>query len=129
MRAANDAIVSPTYVVDLVNVTLDLVIDREAGVWHLSNRGASSWAAFARQVAALAGLPTEMIEPVPTLALGYAARRPRYSVLASERGAAMPTLDDALSRYMRDTLAEAARQDRRMAGAPAEGRRRRRNAA
>jgi dTDP-4-dehydrorhamnose reductase len=129
VRAASDAMVSPTYVVDLVNVTLDLLIDREAGLWHLSNRGASSWAALARRVAALAALPPGLIEPVPTAAFGYAARRPRYSVLASERGGAMPTLDNALSRYMHDTLAEATREDRRLAGAPLEGRRRPREAA
>lgn len=122
--AASDAVVSPTYVVDLVNATLDLLIDVETGIWHLSNIGASSWAALAQQVATLAGLPPALINPVPTLALGYAARRPRYSVLASERGAVMPSLENALNRYMHDSLTEATRRDRRTPGTPAEGRRR-----
>jgi dTDP-4-dehydrorhamnose reductase len=122
--AASDAVVSPTYVVDLVNATLDLLIDLEAGIWHLSNIGASSWAALAQRAAALAGLRTELIDAVPTLALGYPARRPRYSVLASERGTVMPSLEDALGRYMHDSLTEATRHDRRSPGTPAEGRRR-----
>jgi dTDP-4-dehydrorhamnose reductase len=115
--------------VDLVNVTLDLVIDRESGLWHLSNRGASSWAALASRVAALAGLPDELIEWVPTAVLGLAARRPRFAVLASERGAPMPTLDNALARYMRDTQEEAARDHHRLASTPEHRRSRRRDAA
>jgi dTDP-4-dehydrorhamnose reductase len=49
--APADCVVSPTYVPDLVNATLDLLIDRETGVWHLANEGATSWAEFGRKVA------------------------------------------------------------------------------
>lgn len=41
--AAIDLVVSPTYVPDLVHTCLDLLIDRESGIWHLSNCGALSW--------------------------------------------------------------------------------------
>jgi dTDP-4-dehydrorhamnose reductase len=109
VRTAMDAVVSPTYVVDLVNAVLDLLIDRERGIWHLTNRGAVSWTEFGRQVAAITRLPSELIVGVPTRTLGYAAARPRYSVLASERGAIMPPLDDALSRYLRDVVLEGPR--------------------
>ena len=37
-RAAGDLTVSPTYVPDLVHACLDLLIDGEAGIWHLSQR-------------------------------------------------------------------------------------------
>src|SRR5690606_25597244 len=37
VAAASDITVSPTYVPDLVNVCLALMIDRERGVWHLTN--------------------------------------------------------------------------------------------
>src|SRR3954464_193589 len=96
VRPAIDAVVSPTYVVDLVNTVLDLLIDHEHGIWHVTNRGSVSWKRFADQIAAVTRLPLELIEGVPTKSLGYAARRPRYAVLASERGAIMPTLEDAL---------------------------------
>jgi dTDP-4-dehydrorhamnose reductase len=42
VEAADDVIVSPTYVPDLVNAALDLLIDDERGIWHLTNRGATS---------------------------------------------------------------------------------------
>ena len=47
---------SPTYVPDLVQTCLDLPIDRETGIWHLSNAEPVSWAELARRVALLAGL-------------------------------------------------------------------------
>jgi dTDP-4-dehydrorhamnose reductase len=98
--AADDAITSPTYVPDLVHAALDLLIDGERGLWHLANAGAITWADLARRAAALAGLDPEGVEGRPTSLLGPAAPRPRYSVLGSERGALLPTLDDALARYL-----------------------------
>src|SRR5262249_23296421 len=53
--AADDVVISPTYVPDLVQATLDLLIDAERGIWHLANGGAMSWAALAQHVAELAG--------------------------------------------------------------------------
>ena len=99
-RAAGDLVVSPTYVPDLVNVSLDLLIDGAAGVWHLSNGEALSWAAFARRVAAAADLRGDLVASCEAATLGFVARRPRYSALASERSMLMPTLDNALDRFL-----------------------------
>jgi dTDP-4-dehydrorhamnose reductase len=101
-RAADDAVVSPTYVPDLVHGALDLLIDGEDGVWHLSNVGVTTWADFARRAAGMAGLDAGLIEACSTRSLGFAAQRPLYSVLASERGTLLPTLDDALARYVQE---------------------------
>jgi dTDP-4-dehydrorhamnose reductase len=101
-RAAQDQCVSPTYVPDLVQAALDLLIDGEAGLWHLSNRGAVTWAAFAHMAAEAAELDTSLIDSLPTAALCQVAQRPRYSALASERAVLMPPLDDALYRYLND---------------------------
>jgi dTDP-4-dehydrorhamnose reductase len=104
--AADDAIVSPTYVPDLVNASLDLLIDGEGGIWHLANSGALTWAELARRVAEMAGLDAGRVKGCPTHALGgAAARRPLYSVLGSERGALLPTLDDSLTRYVNECTA------------------------
>jgi dTDP-4-dehydrorhamnose reductase len=100
--AAADATVSPTYVPDLVNASLDLLIDGEGGVWHLSNQGGVTWAELARRAARLFGMDAGLVEARPTRSLGQAAPRPPYSVLGSERGALLPTLDDALSRYAKE---------------------------
>jgi dTDP-4-dehydrorhamnose reductase len=99
VEAAEDLIVSPTYVPDLVHATLDLLIDDERGIWHLANAGEASWYEFARRAAQLAGLDTDLIVGSPASALGYSAPRPRYSALTSARGSLMSSLDDALARY------------------------------
>ncbi|HEY9871941.1 MAG TPA: sugar nucleotide-binding protein, partial [Candidatus Obscuribacterales bacterium] len=98
--AADDAIVSPTYVPDLVNTSLDLLIDGECGVWHLANSSEIAWADLARLAAKQAGVNASRIEPRPQQDLGFAAPRPTYSALSSERGVLLPTLDNALARYL-----------------------------
>jgi dTDP-4-dehydrorhamnose reductase len=98
--AAADAIVSPTYIPDLVHTTLDLLIDGECGIWHLANSGAIAWADLAKQVAALVKLDCTRIEARPTKDLGWLAARPSYSVLSSERGILLPSLETAIDRYL-----------------------------
>lgn len=100
--AAEDAIVSPTYVPDLVNASLDLLIDGECGLWHLANPGAIAWSDLARSTAQLAGLDTSSIYACATKSLGLAAPRPSYSVLGSERGILLPELDQAIDRYLQE---------------------------
>jgi len=92
--------VSPTYVPDLVHVCLDLLIDGESGIWHLANRGDVSWAELATQAAALADVDSTLVQACVGARPGETAPRPRYGVLGSERAALMPTLDDALQRYL-----------------------------
>ena len=103
--AAQDGVVSPTYVPDLVHACLDLLIDGEPGVWHLANAGAITWADFARRAAELAGLDPDAVEARPTAALALAAPRPLYSALGSERGSLLPSWEDALGRYFRECQA------------------------
>jgi dTDP-4-dehydrorhamnose reductase len=97
---ALDTVVSPTYVPDLVNATLDLLIDGECGLWHLTNSGAISWADFARYAANKAGLNANLIESGSATALGLVAPRPAYSALGSERGSLLPDLDRAIACYL-----------------------------
>lgn len=97
--AAEDVVVSPTYVPDLVNVTLDLLIDEERGVWHVANAGQATWAEFARAGAAAAGVKPRTLVPLPHDQLDWRAPRPSYSALSSERGNITPPLVEALRRY------------------------------
>ena len=117
--AADDAIVSPTYVPDLVNVCLDLLIDAERGIWHLANAGAVSWAELARLAAEMAGLDADYIEARPTAALNLAAPRPHYSALGSERGWLMPNLDDALHRYLHEHDGDWLEREDKLSSTPA----------
>jgi len=107
VRAPIDAIVSPTYVPDLVHAVLDLMIDGERGLWHLANSDAVTWHDLACRVAELQGLDRSLIEPVPAADIWRPAIRPRYSALASNRGQLLRPLDDAL----RACLREMAEQD------------------
>ncbi|MEP6938023.1 MAG: family 1 glycosylhydrolase [Chthoniobacterales bacterium] len=98
IHTPNDVVLSPTYAPDLVNATLDLLIDGETGVWHLANNGAVSPYEFATAAARLAQLDERMIVPVPMWSLHLRAQYPRYRALASERAQILPSLDDALGR-------------------------------
>jgi dTDP-4-dehydrorhamnose reductase len=100
--AIDDQTVSPTYVPDLVDASLDLLLDGERGVWHVASGGVASWYEFACAVAEVAGLPRAQVRRIGTAAAGQRALRPRYSALASERGQLAPALDDALQRCLRD---------------------------
>lgn len=100
--AASDMTVSPTYVPDLVNVALDLLIDGEHGIWHVANSGAVTWAAFAQQAAAQGGLDPAGVQPRPGSSLGFVAPRPSFTALSSERGNLMPAFQDGLDRCLRE---------------------------
>lgn len=100
VNVANDAVVSPTYVPDLVNATLDLLIDGERGLWHLANDAALTWYEFAMLAAERANLDPHLIVGRPTEELHLRARRPLNSALASERGKLMPSLEDAIGRWI-----------------------------
>lgn len=99
--AAADLVISPTYVPDLVHAALNLLIDEECGLWHLSNTEAISWAALARKAAQLAGISDRTLQARASGELRYRAPRPLFSALVSERGQLMPGLEDALQRYLR----------------------------
>lgn len=99
-RAAEDRHVSPTYVPDLVDATLDLLLDGATGVWHLANSGRVSWADFARKVADKGGLDAALIEGAPAESFEWAAERPLDVSLASERGQLLPALESAIDRFL-----------------------------
>lgn len=99
-RAASDLIVTPTYVLDLVNASLDLLIDGESGVWHLTNGHALTWDQLALKAATAAGVDASRLEPVRHTDFGWQARRPVYSALGSERGMILPSLDKAIAHYV-----------------------------
>ncbi len=102
VTAASDVVVTPTYVPDLVHASLDLLLDGEQGLWHLTNGTAVTWYDLAQRAAKLANLNAASVVACPMHSLGFAAQRPSYSALTSERGLLLPSLDDALARYRRE---------------------------
>ncbi len=99
VRAAEDWVVSPTYVPDLVHRCLDLLIDNESGLWHLANDGITSWADFARHAGLAIGLDTNFVRGCRGDLLGLPARRPPFSVLGSQRGRLLPPLENGIQRF------------------------------
>jgi dTDP-4-dehydrorhamnose reductase len=100
--AANNVAISPTYVPDLVNTALDLLLDEEHGIWHLTNQGTYTWAELARLAMGAAGLDTAYVVPQPVSTFGWAATRPRYSALSSQQGLLLPSVESGLQRYLAD---------------------------
>jgi dTDP-4-dehydrorhamnose reductase len=99
VKAASDSTASPTYVPDLAQVVLDLVVDCEGGVWHLTSGEALTWAEFGREVARALDLDPRLVRGTPRTRMGWAAKRPRYAPLGTERSILMPSFSNALDRY------------------------------
>ncbi|CAN5472784.1 hypothetical protein BH11PSE11_BH11PSE11_20970 [soil metagenome] len=94
--ASDQALVSPTYVPDLVHAALDLLIDDATDVWHLANQGVISWHELATQVAREARVGGE------DLLVKAVNDEPAMTALSSERGLILPPLNSAIQRYVRD---------------------------
>ena len=98
--AASDMTVTPTYVPDLVHCCLNLMIDGECGIWHLTNGTAVTWSGLAQSAAQLAGISVDTLVEHTAEQAGLAAARPAYSALGSERGSLLPSLESALERFL-----------------------------
>ncbi|MES2120301.1 MAG: family 1 glycosylhydrolase [Pseudomonadota bacterium] len=90
--ASERTIVSPTYVPDLVHATLDLLLDEERGIWHLTNQGAVSWHELARAIADRANL-----DPARIITSDDEDRSD--TSLTSTRGLLLRPLDHALNEF------------------------------
>jgi len=91
-------LVSPTYLPQLVDTALDLLVDGERGIWHLAPRSPCSVLELARRIAKRLGL-TFHTQVDPSSQRGV---RGPMRALASERGWPLPELPDALEAYVRD---------------------------
>jgi dTDP-4-dehydrorhamnose reductase len=93
--ASDRTLISPTYVPDLVHATLDLLLDDESGIWHLTNQGAISWLELAREAAAAAKLDRKLVKRVRPLE----ADEPLDTSLSSTRGLLLRPLGSALADF------------------------------
>lgn len=97
----------PTFTADLAPALRRLALDRNAGVFHLTNDGAVSWYEFVREIVAAFGGDPAVVRPITTAELDppRPAKRPANSVLEN---AAWAALGHAPLRDHRDALAELA---------------------
>jgi dTDP-4-dehydrorhamnose reductase len=98
-RAADDQVMSPSYVPALVDAILDLLIDGESGIRHLANDTALSWLEFGRRIAAEMGHDPDRVIGVPGEQLGWRAARPRNSALSSVHVAPLGSLPAAIADF------------------------------
>ncbi|MDQ3471166.1 MAG: sugar nucleotide-binding protein [Pseudomonadota bacterium] len=93
VTASDKTVVSPTYVPDLVHAALDLLLDEEKGVWHLTNQGAVSWHELACEIADRAQLDRKQLRPAEDSLAADTS-------LVSKRGILLRPLEHALDDFL-----------------------------
>lgn len=88
VRLDRDFVISPTYIPDLADALLDLLIDDEDGLWHLVNEGAVDAEDLLRRV-----------ERDDRQHFTQQGRSGCNLTLTSKRGLMLPSLSSALDRY------------------------------
>ena len=108
VRVVNDQIGTPTYTFDLARLLVDMVETDKYGYYHATNEGGYiSWYDFTKEIFKQAGYTTK-VTPVTTAEYGLSkAKRPfnsrlDKSKLTNNGFKALPTWQDALSRYLKE---------------------------
>ncbi len=109
LKIVDDQHCTPSYVPHVARAVLFLLgVTGEGpapwGIYHVTNRGATTWYDFAAELLRLAGQDVEL-HPITTAEYGPTAARPLYSVLDTTKyhalgGPAMPDWKEALAEYM-----------------------------
>jgi dTDP-4-dehydrorhamnose reductase len=85
IRADNERRVSPTWARPVARLSLQVAASGQAGIFHATAQGETSWADFARALAGWANIADPKVEGVPISTLKLRAVRPRRAVLVSRR--------------------------------------------
>ena len=108
LRVVDDQIGTPTYTLDLARLLVDMIETEKYGYYHATNEGGYiSWADFAKEIFAQAGMETQ-VTPVTTEEYGLSkAARPHNSRLDKSKLAQsgfepLPHWRDALGRYLKE---------------------------
>jgi len=104
LKIVSDQTSSPTSVVDIANITFELLKEKVTGLYHFSNSGFCSrfeWARFILDRIGWTGKPI----PVPSSAFPTPAQRPTFSALDSSEvstliGKSIPTWQEATIRFI-----------------------------
>ena len=107
IRVVEDHVASPTYAPALASRTIDLLMKKASGVFHIGGGTAISWYDFATKIFALAGIEPNL-RATNEREYRTPARRPKYSALTNARMQQlgmppMPKLDEALREYLTKT--------------------------
>lgn len=83
IKVIDDQIGSPTYVNDLTDTIIQL-LDKDSGIYHVSNSGSCTWHEFAQAIFTFGGYNPNLVVPVKSEEFGSLAPRPYYSVLGND---------------------------------------------
>jgi dTDP-4-dehydrorhamnose reductase len=104
-RVFRDRWVSPSFVDDVADATAFVVKNGVPfGLYHCVNSGVATWLQVGEEIARRLNRDASVLDPVSVSDIKLRAVRPRYAALdngkLSRAGFAMPTWQDALSRYL-----------------------------
>ncbi len=104
LRVVNDQHGSPTYTADLAVLLLDMIATDRYGIYHATNEGFCSWAAFAAEIFRQAGAAVR-VEGIATADYPTAAVRPANSRLSKQKledsgFGRLPAWEDAVGRFL-----------------------------
>jgi dTDP-4-dehydrorhamnose reductase len=99
LRVVDDQVGCPTFTGHLAEAIVGLARTEDYGIHHLAGAGGCSWYEFAREIFERSGVQCH-VEPCTTDEFPLPARRPAWSVLASERGRSLPAWQEGLDAYL-----------------------------
>ncbi|RYE33240.1 MAG: NAD-dependent epimerase/dehydratase family protein [Sphingobacteriaceae bacterium] len=100
---SHDQFFSLTYVPDLVQESLNMLLDNECGIFHVVNDGRTTAAALAGKIAEMAWLDGSLIKAVSAKQLKQTVALPQNMALKSKKGIELPHFESALRHYL-DTV-------------------------
>lgn len=81
----DDTVGSPTYAVDLVDATMELLESDAKGTFHIANGDAASRQSFAEATLSLSGMNTKIVALNPDSQKFFKAPIPKYTVLSTKK--------------------------------------------
>ena len=100
-----DRVVSPSYVIDVVEASVHLLRMRPPyGLYHCVNTGHATWFEVGREIARVLGKSDASLKPVHVREVPLSAPRPAFAALSNAKlaraGFVMPSWQDAIARYL-----------------------------
>jgi len=104
LRVIDDQHCTPSSTVDIARAITFLMHGEAFGLYHITNAGATTWFAFAKEIFRREGIAMTL-EAITSEAYGATAPRPRYSVLDTAKyhalgGPELPDWQTALAAYL-----------------------------
>ena len=108
VSVVDDQVGSPTYTYDLARLLVDMIQTDYYGRYHATNEGFCSWYGFACEIFRQAGMDDVKVTPVssdqfPVKAVRPANSRMSKAKLAENGFEPLPTWQDALGRFLKET--------------------------